>query len=119
MLLFIIFPFNGLMPVQPPLTEFYAITGAWAILPPSLFWVLANSIYWLFWINLMLGMTNALPAVPLDGGYLFRDWTEGAIKRFRRGMKAEARARVARNLSYVLALFILALILWQLIGPRI
>ncbi|MFQ6012253.1 MAG: site-2 protease family protein [Thermoplasmata archaeon] len=118
-LLFLLFPFNGLMPVQPPLTEFYAITGAWSLLPVPAFWVLANSLYWLFWINLMLGMTNALPAVPLDGGYLFRDWAEAGIKRFRRGMKAEARARIARNLSYVLALFILALILWQMIGPRI
>ncbi len=38
---------------------------------------------------------------------------------FARMKKAEAAARVARNLSYVAALSILALILWQLIGPRI
>ncbi|MDX1534688.1 MAG: M50 family metallopeptidase, partial [Thermoplasmata archaeon] len=118
-LLFLLFPFNGLMPIQPPLTEFYAVTGAWAIFPASAFFILANTVYWLFWINLMLGMTNALPAVPLDGGYLFRDWAEAGIKRIRRGIKAEAASRVARNLSYVAALFILALILWQLIGPRI
>ncbi|MFQ5908163.1 MAG: site-2 protease family protein [Thermoplasmata archaeon] len=117
--LFLLFPFNGLMPIQPPLTDFYAVTGVWAIFPASAFFILANTIYWLFWINLMLGMTNALPAVPLDGGYLFRDWADAGIKRVRRGMKAEDRARVARNLSYFAALFILALILWQLIGPRI
>ncbi len=118
-LLFILFPFSGMMPMQPPLTDFYTLTGAWAIFPTTAFFVLANTIYWLFWINLMLGMTNALPAVPLDGGYLFRDWVEAGLKRIRRGMKAEAAARIARNLSYVVALFILALILWQLIGPRI
>jgi membrane-associated protease RseP (regulator of RpoE activity) len=118
-LLFILFPFNGLMPMQPPLTDFYTVTGFWGIFPTSAFFVLANTIYWLFWINLMLGLTNALPAVPLDGGYLFRDWAEAGIKRIRKGIKAEAATRVARNLSYVVALFILALILWQLIGPRI
>ncbi len=118
-LLFLLFPFSGMMPMQAPLTDFYTLTGAWTVLPASAFFVLANTIYWLFWINLMLGMTNALPAVPLDGGYLFRDWAEAGLKRIRRGMKAEAAARVARNLSYVAALSILALILWQLIGPRI
>ncbi|MEE9593387.1 MAG: site-2 protease family protein [Thermoplasmata archaeon] len=118
-LLYLLFPFNGLSPIQPPLTDFYTVTGAWAIFPASAFYIMANTIYWLFWINLMLGMTNALPAVPLDGGYLFRDWAEAGIKRFRRGMKAEDRVRLARNLSYIAALFILALILWQLIGPRI
>ncbi|MFQ5553420.1 MAG: M50 family metallopeptidase, partial [Thermoplasmata archaeon] len=118
-LLYLLFPFNGLSPLQPPITDFYTVTGAWAIFPASAFFILANMVYWLFWINLMLGMTNALPAVPLDGGYLFRDWADAGIKRVRKGMKAEDRARVARNLSYVAALFILALILWQLIGPRI
>ena len=118
-LFFLLFPFNGISPMQPPLTDFYTVTGAWAIFPASAFFVLANVIYWLFWINLMLGLTNALPAVPLDGGYLFRDWIEAGIKRVRRGIKAEAASRVARNVSYVAALFILALILWQLIGPRI
>ncbi|MEE9174496.1 MAG: site-2 protease family protein [Thermoplasmata archaeon] len=118
-LLYLLFPFNGLSPLQAPITDFYTVTGAWAVVPASAFFILANTIYWLFWINLMLGMTNALPAVPLDGGYLFRDWTEAGLKRIRRGMKAEERARVARNLSYVAALSILALILWQLIGPRI
>ena len=117
--LYLLFPFSGLSPIQPPLEDFYVVTGAWALFPAPAFFILANTIYWLFWINLMLGLTNALPAVPLDGGYLFRDWAEAGLRRIRKGMKAEAAARVARNLSYVAALSILALILWQLIGPRI
>ncbi len=28
---------------------------------------------WTGWINLMVGMFNSLPALPLDGGYVFRD----------------------------------------------
>lgn len=117
--LFLVLPFQRLMPVQAPLTEFYTVTGGWALLPEPVFWVLANVVYWLFWINLMLGMTNALPAVPLDGGYLFRDWVVAGVAKLRRGMALEARERVARNLSYAIALFILALILWQLVGPRL
>lgn len=117
--LFMLLPFQGLMPIQPPLTEFYAVTGGWAFLPLPLFWILANVVYWLFWINLMLGMTNALPAVPLDGGYLFRDWLSAGIAKVRRGMGPEAREEAARKVSYFVALFILALIVWQLIGPRL
>ncbi len=117
--LYILLPFQGISPIQSPLTDFYEVTGAWAGLPTPVFWVLANAVYWLFWINLMLGMTNALPAVPLDGGYLVRDWLDAALKRLRRGLGAEAREAVARNVSYFIALFILGLILWQLIGPRL
>lgn len=118
-LAYIFLPFQGLAPIQEPITNFYVIGGAWAATPEWLFWITANSIYWLFWINLMLGMTNALPAVPLDGGYLFKDLLDGALRRLKATMGTEARERVARNLSLVLALFILALILWQMIVPRI
>ncbi|MFQ5837766.1 MAG: site-2 protease family protein [Thermoplasmata archaeon] len=116
---YLLLPFQGLSPVQPPLTDFYEVTGAWGLLPPQIFWIIANAIYWLFWINLMLGMTNALPAVPLDGGYLFRDWLEAAITKIKANMRADDREKVARNISYLIALMILALILWQMIGPRI
>ncbi len=116
---YIALPIQGLSPIQPSTTEFYEVTGVWGALPGPAFWVMANAAYWVFWISLMLGMTNALPAVPLDGGYLFRDWLEAGIKRLKGGMKAEDRERVVRNVSYVVAIFILALILWQLIGPNI
>lgn len=115
---FIFLPFQGLSPVQSPASDQYVVGGAWGGLP-SLFWIVANSLYWLFWINLMLGMTNALPAVPLDGGYLFKDLLDGALRKLKAGMGTEARERVAKNLSLVLALFILGLILWQMIIPRI
>jgi membrane-associated protease RseP (regulator of RpoE activity) len=75
--------------------------------------------YWLFWLNLMLGATNALPAVPLDGGFVFKDGVEALLARFRRGLPAERRDRVVRGVSYAFALMILALILWQIIGPRL
>ncbi len=117
--IYIVLPFQGLSPIQSPVTGFYEVTGAWAAIPAPLFWILANALYWLFWINLMLGMTNALPAVPLDGGYLVRDWLETAIRKMKANMRAEDTERAARNVSYLIALFILGLILWQLIGPRI
>jgi membrane-associated protease RseP (regulator of RpoE activity) len=100
-------------------TQFYEVEGFWSFLPADSFWILANIIYWIFWLNLMLGLTNVLPAVPLDGGYIFRDGLESVLERARPDMTAEKRGSFVRYVSYFLALLILALILWQIIGPRI
>ncbi len=112
-------PFQGRAPIDDPVLRFYRVNGPLAAVPAPLFWILANSAYWLFWLNLMLGATNALPAVPLDGGYIFKDGIEGLVSRFRKGLPAERRDRIVRGVSYTFALLILGLVLWQLIGPRI
>src|SRR2546428_6448898 len=95
------------------------IQGPAAVIPAPVFWLFANALYWLFWLNLMLGATNALPAVPLDGGYLFKDGIEGLVSRLRKGIPTEQRDRIVRGVSYTFAFLILGLVLWQLIGPRI
>jgi len=119
LLLFISLPLTGYIPLQGPTTEFYRLSGPWASVPEPVFYLLANGMYWLFWLNLMLGATNALPAVPLDGGFVFKDGVEALLARFRRGLPAERRDRVVRTVSYAFALLILALILWQIVGPRL
>lgn len=116
---YISLPFAGRAPIQDPTSRFYEIHGPLAALPPDVFWLLANSLYWLFWLNVMLGATNALPAIPLDGGYIFKDAVEGLVVRVRKGMPSEARERIVRNVTYVFAVLILVLIVWQLVGPRI
>lgn len=83
------------------------------------FWVVANVLYWIFWISLMLGLTNALPAVPLDGGALFRDVADSVIRRVRPGLAKAARERAVRITSTSASLLILGLILAQLVVPRL
>ncbi len=119
LLAFVSLPFSGYSPIGDPATRFYRIEGPAAVIPSPLFWILVNAIYWLFWLNLMLGATNALPAVPLDGGYIFKDGIESFVSRLRKGISAESRDRVVRGVSYTFAFLILGLVLWQLIGPRI
>src|SRR5712691_6764553 len=65
-LAYVSLPFSGYSPIDDPATHFYQIRGPAAVIPAPVFWLLANALYWLFWLNLMLGATNALPAVPLD-----------------------------------------------------
>jgi len=65
-------PFIGYSPLLPPATDLYEPSGLASVLPDGAFWALANIIYWVFWGNVMLGFANAIPAMPFDGGYIFR-----------------------------------------------
>lgn len=116
---YIALPFYGLAPLSSIITDLFEPQGAWSVLPDGVFWILVNSAYWIFWINLMVGMTNVLPAVPLDGGYLFRDGLDALVKRFKKGASDEERIKYVGTITYALALFVLFLIVWQLIGPRL
>jgi membrane-associated protease RseP (regulator of RpoE activity) len=118
-LLFIALPFQGLAPIESPMTDLFVPTGVMAALPTGVFWFLANCLYWIFWINLMVGMTNVLPAVPLDGGFLFRDGLDAIIQRVRKGASEKERAKYVAAITYTLAIFVFMLIIWQMIGPRL
>lgn len=115
---YLLLPFYRLSPFPSHLTDAYTVTGVWSFLPNGAFWFLANLFYWLFWLNLMLGLTNALPAVPLDGGHIFKDGLDGIVARVRKHLSEKERERYVKAISYSIALLVLFLFLWQLIGPR-
>jgi len=118
-LVYLSLPFWGFAPVPDSISELFVVDGALSVLPHDVFWILANSFYWIFWINIMVGMTNVLPAVPLDGGYLFRDFMDSVVSRLKKDAPKEERERYVSGITLTLALIVLMLILWQLIGPRI
>ena len=99
-------PFAGLMPFPPQLENLYTM-------PFPGFWLFENSMYWIFWINLMLGLTNLLPAVPLDGGYLFKDAMTYIADRF----KMKNPEKFASGITSFFSLFVFFLIIWQFFGP--
>lgn len=110
-------PFLDLAPLRSPVTDLYEPGGSLAWMPDTAFWLLANSLYWIFWLNLMVGLTNVLPAVPLDGGYMFRDALDYLVDRSGTKYTKEKRERLVGSISIGLALLVLSLILWQLVGP--
>jgi membrane-associated protease RseP (regulator of RpoE activity) len=112
-------PFLHLAPLRTPVTEIYHPAHALSWMPDSAFWLLANSLYWIFWLNLMVGLTNVLPAVPLDGGYLFRDFMDYLLSKTGRTYTKEQRDKIVGNVVLALALVVLGLILWQLVGPAL
>jgi len=117
--LYMTLPLQRLSPVNGGTMGFYEIEGFWSFLPDNVFWVLANACYWIFWLNLMVGLSNALPAVPLDGGYIFKDWMDSILARFKGFSDTEKRTKAVDRIGLIVAFTILFLILWQVIGPRL
>ena len=70
-------PFQGFSPVPESCVWWYDCT----IMDEDVFWILMYIVYWTFWLNLVLGVSNALPAVPFDGGFLFRDGVDWLLEK--------------------------------------
>jgi membrane-associated protease RseP (regulator of RpoE activity) len=115
----LVLPLAELQPLQGPAVGFYHLTGPFAGANPDTFWVAANLLYWLAWMNLLLGLSNALPLVPLDGGLLFRDFAASVAARFRKGWDAARLDRFGGQAVTASSLIVLLLLVWQFVVPRL
>jgi membrane-associated protease RseP (regulator of RpoE activity) len=115
----LVLPLATLEPVSGPTTSYFHLTGVFAHADPSTFWVGANLLYWLAWMNLLLGLSNALPLFPLDGGLLFRDFAASFAARLRRGWSAARLDQFAGRAVTVSSLLVLVLLAWQFVVPRV
>lgn len=121
------------MPFHDPLTDIYDVKGPISIMPEPLFWFIANTMFYTFWLNILLGLFNALPMVPLDGGFVFRDSMVLIIRKFFAfGRKHspffkeyftdtsdERLDKMAKRISVTASFLVLGLILLSIMGPRI
>ena len=118
---YISLPFTSpsLAPAPKGITQAFRVTGPLAGLGDTWFWLITNLLYWVFWLNIMVGIFNSLPAIPLDGGYIFRDGLSTIVQRlFPKGGAAKAEG-VAMRVTGALSLLVLVLILWQFLGPYV
>jgi len=115
----LILPLASLEPISGSTTNFYHLTGPLAGVDPGTFWVGANILYWLAWMNLLLGLSNALPLVPLDGGLLFRDFAASVAARLRRGWSAAQLDQFGGRAVTLSSFLVLMLLVWQFIVPRL
>lgn len=111
MLRYISHPFSGFTPVPDEVHWWYDE-------PFDGFWALTAIIYWTFWLNLLLGITNALPAIPFDGGFIFRGWVDKLLEKM--GKKdPEAREKqtdeITRNVSSVMLVLLVMVVVAILI----
>ncbi len=106
-----------IMPLHAPLTDYYEVKGPLAALPEGVFWTMANAFYYLFWINLLLGMFNALPMVPLDGGPIFRDTYYGWLEKRKINITKKEMEIRAGKVTVFMALLIAGLLVFVLFVP--
>jgi membrane-associated protease RseP (regulator of RpoE activity) len=114
-LLFYILPLLGLdgyNPIYSPFTDSYIITGPFSFIPSNVFWVIVNALYWIFWLNLAVGLFNVLPMIPLDGGFLFNDAIGSFIRKTKKNLSDERREKFVKNVSLVTSLLILFIVLF-------
>ena len=120
LLRYITLPFLKLQPFPEHFTALFEPSGLPGLLPDGLFWMTANLFYWIFWLNLMVGMTNALPAVPLDGGFIFGDSVAALLDRLKRPvLSAKRKEQITDRLVSLLAILVISLVVWQMVGPRL
>ena len=112
-------PLWGLQPVAGTTAGFYHATGPLAGLGIGNVWVVVNLLYWLAWMNVLLGLSNALPIVPFDGGLLFRDFAGSLTARLRRGWEQARIDRVSTQASAAISVFIVLLFVWIFVGPHV
>lgn len=104
--------FIGYNPLVSPYTQGLELTGIAAAIPPSIFWIFINAIFWIFWLNLLLGFFNVLPMVPLDGGFLFNDGLRYVVQRLKTNLSEERVESIVRRITMFISLVILFLVLF-------
>ncbi|VVB71549.1 Peptidase family M50 [uncultured archaeon] len=95
------------------LTQVFEPSGWAEPLGGRFFWI-ANLLLWVGWINLYAGLFNCLPAVPLDGGHIFRDLVQSAFEKVVKPKEAE---RFTRTAVALLAWLVLTSLLITIIAP--
>jgi len=98
------------------ITHLYQPIGWAAPLGDGFFWI-ANTLLWVGWLNFYVGLFNCLPAVPLDGGHIFRELFKSLTEKILRNTKDQER--VTGALVTTLGVVILASFLILLVGPYV
>lgn len=52
---------------------------AWSVPFPG-YWLVVQILFWCAWFNITVGLCNALPLVPFDGGYIFKESVERILE---------------------------------------
>ena len=109
-------PSGGFCTTNSFLAHLYEPVGALSFLGDNIFSA-AGVFFWIGWVNLMLGLFNCLPMIPLDGGYVFREILNPLL---RIGIKEEKkREKIAKTIVAFAAIFIFSCIVILLAGPHL
>jgi membrane-associated protease RseP (regulator of RpoE activity) len=95
------------------ISNFFQPSGWAEPLGGKFFWI-ANLLLWIGWINLYAGLFNCLPAVPLDGGHIFRDLVQSGLEKLFGAQNAE---KLTGTVVALLAWLVLTSIVITVVAP--
>jgi membrane-associated protease RseP (regulator of RpoE activity) len=72
------------------------------------FWDVIHLLFWCAWININVGLFNAIPMIPLDGGYILKEGVDRLLDR--RGL-IKYSGYVVGAISYVMVVVLVSLVL--------
>lgn len=96
--------------------QFYQPVGWAEPLGIGIFWI-ANTLLWVGWLNFYVGLFNCLPAVPLDGGHVFKDSIYSFVYRFTRNDSISEK--VSNSITASFSMLILFSFIFMIFGPYI
>ncbi|AKB55139.1 MULTISPECIES: site-2 protease family protein [Methanosarcina] len=96
--------------------QFYQPVGWAEPLGIGIFWI-ANTLLWVGWLNFYVGLFNCLPAVPLDGGHVFKDSIYSFVYRLTRNDSISER--VSNSITASFSMLILFSFIFMIFGPYI
>ena len=92
--------FLRILAFETPDTIYYQV-------PFEGFWGVVHLLFWCAWININVGIFNAIPMIPLDGGYIFK---EGVDRLFDRRGLLKYSSYVTGAVSYLMLIVLVSLI---------
>lgn len=100
-------PFNGMDPVSDEVKWWYDVPIG------DVFWMFITLMYWLFWLDILLAISNALPTYILDGGFIFAGGVSWLLEKLK--VAEDRREKMTQNIagsvsSVTLFLFMLVIL---------
>jgi membrane-associated protease RseP (regulator of RpoE activity) len=92
--------FLRILAFETPDTIYYQV-------PFEGFWGIVHLLFWCAWININVGIFNAIPMIPLDGGYIFKEGVDRLLDR--RGL-LKYSGYVTGAVSYLMLIVLVSLI---------
>jgi membrane-associated protease RseP (regulator of RpoE activity) len=92
--------FLRILAFETPDTIYYQV-------PFEGFWGVVHLLFWCAWININVGIFNAIPMIPLDGGYIFKEGVDRLLDR--RGL-LKYSSYVSSAVSYLMLIVLVSLI---------
>ncbi len=81
--------------------------------------MLFDFLFWMVWINFLLGFANLIPMIPFDGGHIVKDGVHSVLSRIVKGANPLRIESIAGRISSMSSFVILFIVMMPIILPRL